>query len=117
MLAPKKDRAYEAIENKMLSLFKKYDADNSKSLDKAELRIMFQDLCDIMDKPIFTEEQFNIIYSKIDDDDNGTIDYDEFKAKVGIIISFIDNLNVSSRMSISLRNSLMNSKTGELSEV
>merc|ERR1711976_619648 len=112
-----KDKAHGVLEKKTLALFKKYDADNSKALDKDELKILFRDLCDIMEKPIMTDEQFNIIYHELDEDNNGTVEYDEFKTRVNYIINYIENLNTSSKIGNSLRQSTSKEAVGIVHEV
>lgn len=86
MSTPQKDKAAGYFYNKIISIFHKYDDDNSGSLDKEELQIMFRDICEIMGKPVLSQEEFDRIFDQLDEDMSGSIEYDEFKDKVDLII-------------------------------
>lgn len=72
------DRKLRRIFQVCVGLFQKYDSDGSGSLDRDEIKVLYDDLCHRQGLPKMTEVELDEYLAKWDENGDGDIDLDEF---------------------------------------
>eukprot|EP00927_Polykrikos_kofoidii_P075195 TRINITY_DN71278_c0_g1_i1.p1 TRINITY_DN71278_c0_g1~~TRINITY_DN71278_c0_g1_i1.p1 ORF type:complete len:170 (+),score=42.30 TRINITY_DN71278_c0_g1_i1:141-650(+) len=78
----------------MISSFRRFDDDNSGQISGEELRLVLLKL-----NPSFTEAEFDSLFSTLDADHNGQLDYAEF---IRFVCGFSDELGVKEKKAIDM---------------
>jgi Ca2+-binding EF-hand superfamily protein len=72
------DRKLRRIFQVCMDLFHKYDADGSGYLDRDEIKVLYDDLCQRQGLPKMTDVELDDYLAKWDSNGDGEIDLDEF---------------------------------------
>jgi Ca2+-binding EF-hand superfamily protein len=86
-----------------VDLFQKYDADGGGYLDREEIKVLYDDLCQRQGLPKMTEVELDDYLAKWDENGDGEIDLDEFLSMCQAVIE--NHMQAEAKQSIAQKKS------------